>query len=112
MARETTDEVATPNPSTMPTMNIITGKVNPIAANSLVPSREIKKASTRLNITMESMPNTIGMVSEMSFFVTGPWVRSFFWFIMKGFRIFPSVEFLSAGGFEIGLIPASANQEI
>lgn len=87
MARETTDEVAIPNPSAMLTMNITTGKVNPIAANSSVPSRETKKVSTRLNTTIESMPNTIGMASEISFFVIGPCVRWFFGFMKVNYII-------------------------
>ena len=91
MARETTDAVATPNPKETLTTSITTGKVNPIAANSLVPNLETKKVSTRLKTTIESSPKTMGIVNETSLGATGPWVRLFRWFIICLLSILPKI---------------------
>ena len=51
-----------PMPMVMQLMAKVTGKVKLTAARACVPSNEIKKVSTRLNIKIATMPKIVGMV--------------------------------------------------
>ena len=51
-----------PMPMVMQLMAKVTGKVKLTAARACVPSNEIKKVSTRLNIKIATIPNMVGMV--------------------------------------------------
>ena len=51
-----------PIPIVMQLMAKVTGKVKLTAARACVPSNEIKKVSTRLNIKIATIPNMVGMV--------------------------------------------------